>query len=87
MVRAPVRKVAMQVVDPKTSPEALSIASYAIVLALLDALRDSRVLDQGNINAVIRTAMMGIGVRAQTSPAGAEAARLLEDLVRRFPQN
>jgi hypothetical protein len=77
----------MQAVDPKTSPEALSIASYSIVLALLDALRDSRAMDQGTINAVIRTAMMGIGARAQSSTAGAEAARLLEELVRRFPQN
>jgi hypothetical protein len=77
----------MQAVDPKTSPEALSLASYAIVLALLDALRDSRAMDQGTINAVIRTAMMGIGARAQSSITGAEAARLLEELIRRFPHH
>jgi hypothetical protein len=75
----------MQAVDPKISPEALSVASSAVLFALLEALGDCNVLDQGTIHAVVKTAMMGIGPRVQT-PVGAEAGRLLEDLARRFPQ-
>ncbi len=78
----------MQAIDPKISQEALSLASCAIVFALLDALRDSHVLDSGTIqNNIIRTAMAGLGTRVQSSEAGAEASRLLEELMRRFAQN
>jgi hypothetical protein len=71
-------------IDPKTSPEGLAIASGALVFALIEALRDQGVLDNGTIrNNVIQTAMAALGPHLH-SRVGADAGRLLEEMNRRF---
>ena len=76
----------MQAIDPKISAEGLAIASGAIVISLLNALRAKNLMTNGEINAAIQTAMAGIGARAQQSAAGAEAADFMSALIRSYPQ-
>jgi hypothetical protein len=76
----------MKPIDPKISPEALSIVSCSVLIALFDQLIASNVLTQSDIHNAIRTAMLSVGARAQHSVEGSEAAKMLQSLLTDFPQ-
>jgi len=75
----------MPVLDPKTSPQALAIATGAIVSALLDVLVQKDLLTIPEVRVALDTAMKGAGLRIQ-SPEGAEASQFIAALLRHFSE-
>lgn len=75
----------MPVLDPKTSPEALAIATGAIISGLLDVLVQKNVLTVPEVRGALDSAMKGAGFRSQT-PAGFEASQFIAALLRHFSE-
>lgn len=75
----------MPVIDPITSSNGLAIASSAVLFALLDSILAKNVLDRSEIESTLKTAMIGVGARAQ-SVEGAEALKVMQTLWDHFAQ-
>jgi len=73
-------------ISPSITPNALAIASGAILSGLLDALVTKNILTTPEVRSVLQSAMTGIGPRAQ-SQDGIEALQLVGALLRKLPQS
>jgi hypothetical protein len=76
----------MPALNPIASPEGVSVASGAILLALLDALIAKGLMSKSEIREVVSKATLGINARIQ-GPGGVDAAKILGELMRNFAQN
>jgi hypothetical protein len=79
------KEIAMPVLPPNESPDAVAIASGAVLFALLSKLRDKGALDTADIISLLGTARTGVGARVNNS-GGPEAAGLLDMLTRHFTE-
>jgi hypothetical protein len=75
----------MPVLDPTISPNALAIASGAIVSALLDVLIKKGALTIPEVREALQVAMQGASARTQ-SPDGMAASRFIAAQLRHFSE-
>jgi hypothetical protein len=72
-------------IDPRTSPNALALASGAVLASLLDTLVASEVLTVGEVTRVLQSAMTTVNARANSAEAF-EGSQLITALMRHFSE-
>jgi hypothetical protein len=71
-------------IPPRPSPEALAVATGAIISALLDILIRKKVLTAPEVRDALRAAMQG----TQTlTPEGLQASQFIAVLLQHFPES
>ena len=74
----------MKAIDTTVNPKALAIANTSLVLALFDSLSSAKILSNGQIRAIIQTAISGLS-DYQEFTDGDTAIHFLEEMLGRWP--